>query len=561
MYAVNQFDRRMASPTRTSWAGARRLAGLLCWIGLLLPPTAMAQDWHYRVRPGDTLWDLGRLYLRPGMDWARLGQHNQVADPQRLVPGSRLRFPIAWLRVQPAPARLVALRGQISVQTADRATLSAQQGMPLPIGSALQTGADASATVQFADGSRMQVRENSLVRFDQLVRYGATGMVDTRVRLEKGRTSNNVIPATGPASRYIIQTPSSTSSVRGTRFRVGAGSDSAFASTEVLQGAVRVAGQGGQRLLQPGEAARVATGSAPRQEALLPAPILDLAHSRLQRPPYLLAWAPLAGASHYRLEAVDAQQREVLRFAQETEATALALDALPAGDLRLLLRGVTATGVEGEDAEQPLQVSATPLPPLTVQPLHEQQLRIARPRFVWTRNPEATSSVLQVARDAQFQELLLEQQTDATRLRAPQPLPPGTYFWRLASRDAQGRQGPFGQALTLHLSDTPVDPGLAPAQAERSTLTLRWQPDPDAHHYRVQLARDPAFRRGLLERTLTQPQVALPRPRRGTWYVRIQTLDADGEAAPFSTPQTLDLPCRYCKLGTAGGALLLWLAL
>ncbi|MBB6366779.1 hypothetical protein FHR56_001892 [Xanthomonas sacchari] len=539
----------------------RRLAGLLCWIGLLLAPAAMAQDWHYRVRPGDTLWDLGRRYLRPDVNWMLLGQHNQVADPYRLAPGARLRFPIAWLRVQPAPARLVALRGQISVQTADRATLSAQEGMPLPIGSALQTGADASATVQFADGSRMQVRENSLIRFDQLIRYGATGMVDTRVRLEKGRTSNDVIPANGPASRYIIQTPSSTSSVRGTRFRVGAGDGHQLAATEVLQGAVRVAGGGGQRLLQPGDAARVGAGAAPLPEPLLPAPMLDLAHSRLQRPPYLLAWAPLAGASRYRLEAVDAQQREVLRFAQETEGTALALDALPAGDLRLLLRGVTATGVEGQDAEQPLLVSATPLPPLTVQPLQQQRLRIARPRFAWTRNPEAISSVLQLARDAQFRDLLLEQETDATHLRAPQPLPPGTYFWRLASRDAQGRQGPFGQALTLHLSDTPVDPGLAPAQAERGTLTLRWQPDPDARHYRVQLARDPAFRRGLLERTVTQPQVALPRPRRGTWYVRIQTLDAEGEAAPFSTPQTLDLPCRYCKLGTAGGVLLLWLAL
>ncbi|MDQ1093956.1 hypothetical protein QE400_003369 [Xanthomonas sacchari] len=539
----------------------RRRAGLLCWIALLLAPAAMAQDWHYRVRPGDTLWDLGQRYLRPGMDWMRLGQHNQVADPHRLTPGAGLRFPIAWLRVQPVPARLVAMRGQISVQTADSATLSAQEGMPLPIGSALQTGADASATVQFADGSRMQVRENSLVRFDQLLRYGATGMVDTRVRLEKGRTSNDVIPASGPASRYIIQTPSSTSSVRGTRFRVGAGDGHQLAATEVLQGAVRVAGGGGQRLLQPGDAARVGTGTAPLPEPLLPAPVLDLARSRLQHPPYLLAWTPLAGASRYRIEALDAQQREILRYARETEASALVLDDLPPGDLRLLLRGIAATGVEGEDAEQALRVWATPLPPLTVQPLQDQRLRIARPRFEWTRNPQASSSVLQLARDAQFQDLLLDQETTATRLRAPQPLPPGRYFWRVASRDAQGRQGPFGQALRLQLSDEPVDPGLAPAQAERGTLTLRWQADPAAQHYRVQVARDPDFTHRLLERTVAQPQVALPRPRRGTWYVRVQTLDADGEAAPFSAPQTITLPCRYCKLGAGGAAVLLWLAL
>ncbi|WP_241093697.1 FecR domain-containing protein [Xanthomonas sp.] len=556
---------RTPSRRRLPLSAYRLLALLLmACAGLAAAPLAAAQDWVYRVRPGDTLWQLSDRYLKPNLDWRRLGRHNGVSDPYALPPGQPLRFPIAWLRVQPAPARVIALRGAASVQaTGGAAAAPVHDGMLLPIGSALQTGADASVTVQFADGSQMQVRENSRVRFDQLARYGATGMVDTRVRLEQGRASNEVVPAQGPASRYIIQTPAGTSSVRGTRFRAAAGDeDGQLAATEVLQGVVQVGNPRGQRLLHPGEASRMAADAAPLPERLLPAPVLDEQRSRLESAPYLLAWEPLPGAAGYRVEAVDAQQRQVLRFARQTTQAQIALDDLPAGHLLLLVRGIAATGVEGEDAERALQVWATPLPPLTLQPLQQQQLRTPHPRFEWARSADAAASVLQLARDAQFSDLVFERQTDATRLRAPLPLPPGEYFWRVASRDAQGRQGPFGQPLQLRISDAPLDPALQPPQAAKGQLTLRWQPGDPGQRYRVQIARKPDFDAPLLlDRTLDEPQISLPRPRGGTWYVRVQQVDDDGYAAPFSPPQAISLPCRGCYLGGGAGALLLWLLL
>ncbi|MDL5364497.1 FecR domain-containing protein [Xanthomonas sp. NCPPB 2654] len=535
---------------------------LLACAGLAAPPLAAAQDWVYRVRPGDTLWQLRDLYLKPGVDWQRLGRHNAVADPYALPPGQPLRFPIAWLRVQPAPARVIALRGGASVLGIGSATAPVREGMLLPIGTTLQTEAEASVTVQFADGSQMQVRENSRVRFDQLARYGATGMVDTRVRLEQGRASNEVVPAQGPASRYIIQTPAGTSSVRGTRFRAAAGGDGQLAATEVLHGVVQVGNPHGRQVLHPGEASRMAADASPLQERLLPAPVLDEQRSRLDHAPYLLAWQPLPGAAGYRVEAVDAEQRQVLRFARQTAQAQIALDDLPTGRLLLLVRGIAATGVEGEDAERALQVWATPLPPLTLQPLQQQQLRTPHPRFEWTRSADATATVLQLARDAQFGELVFERTTDATRLRAPLPLPPGDYFWRVASRDAQGRQGPFGQPLQLQISDAPLDPSLQPPEAAKGQLTLRWQAGEPGQRYRVQIARKPDFAAPLLlDRTLDTPQISLPRPRGGTWYVRVQQVDDDGYAAPFSPTQVISLPCRGCYLGGGAGALLLWLLL
>ncbi|MGE8225252.1 MAG: FecR family protein, partial [Stenotrophomonas sp.] len=163
---------------------------LFCWAGI-----ASAQDWNYRARPGDTLWDLGARYLKNDVQWQQLQAHNQISDPYRLVPGQTLRFPIIWLRVQPAPARVAALRGQVQVSDPVNGSRPLQADMLLPIGTQLQTGEDASVTLVFADDSRLQLRENSQLQLDQLSSYGATGMVDTRVRLQRGRSSSHVTPA------------------------------------------------------------------------------------------------------------------------------------------------------------------------------------------------------------------------------------------------------------------------------------------------------------------------------------------------------------------------------
>lgn len=541
--------RRRPAPLRT-------LAACLL-IGFLAAP-AGAEDWNYRVRPGDTLWDLSARYLKPSVSWQRLGALNQVADPYALQPGFTLRVPIAWLQVQPAPARLIAVRGSVQVLK-DASVLSATVGMPLQIDTQLQTGGDASATVEFADGSQMQLRESTRVRFDRMSRYGATGMVDTEVRLETGRTLNEVTPARGPASRYIIDTPNGSSSVRGTHFRVAAGEGDGHGATEVLRGLVQVDSGHDRRLLRPGQAARQDTGAAPRQEALLPPPVLDAAASRLDTPPFRLAWAPVPGASGYRVEAVEPERPQVLHYARETTQPSLRLDGLEPGRYQLLVRAITDYGIEGEDASRPLEVPAGPTPPLTVVPRAGEQVHLPRPRFEWTRHPEAIATRLQVARDPGFSELVFEQDTHGERARAPAPLPAGDYYWRVASRAADGHLGPFGQPLPLRVSDAPVDPGLEPGQGD-GRLTLRWQAGAPGQRYRVQFSRKPDFARPKLDEVVEQPQLSLKRPWGGHWYVRVQTLDDDGYAGPFSEPQQIALRCRACY-GLAGGGLLWWLVL
>ena len=529
---------------------------------MLSAAPVLAQDWTYRVRPGDTIWDLSARYLKPSIAWEQLQSHNGIADPYRLPPGSQLRFPVAWLQVQPAPARVLAVRGPVQSQADGQPHREVIEGDLLRIGQELVTGEDASVTVVFADDSRLQLRERSRLRFDQLSRYGRTGMVDTRLRLQQGRASNRVTPANGPASRYIIDAPTATSSVRGTVFRVSAGQDGRGAATEVLEGRVQVGNPRGQRLVSRGQATRSPSLDARPAgvEALLPAPVLSSEPQRLATLPAALAWQPVTDAAGYRVEVVRADQPEVLLFARDTDATTLTLPDLPPGELRLLVRAVSAEQVEGLDAEQDFQVRDQPVAPLTVRPLHGQTINSARPRFEWTRVAEAERTVLQIARDPLFLPLLLEQDTRATHLRPVLDLPPGEYVWRVASVDRNGDRGRFGQPLPLTITDEPVDPALQPPEAAKGQLTLRWQAGEPGQRYRVQLDRRGDFRAPLLDQELDQPEVSIKRPWHGTLHVRVQYIDEDGYAGPFSPAQQIALPCRTCY-ATGGGALLLLLLL
>lgn len=527
---------------------------LLCWATL-----ASAQDWNYRARPGDTLWDLGARYLKADVQWQQLQAHNKITDPYRLAPGQTLRFPIAWLRVQPAPARVVASRGQAQVSDPVNGTRAVQANMLLPIGSQLQTGDDASVTLSFADDSRLQLRENSLLQLDQLSSYGATGMVDTRMRLQRGRSSNQVTPARGPASRYIITAPTATSSVRGTLFRVNAGGEDSPAATEVVQGRVQVGNRAGQRLIGGGHATLVrAAGSAPTQpQQLLPAPQLLESRLRLQPLPLLAAWRPLDAARRYRVEVVFAATPDVVLFARELTEPQIRIESLPPGQLRLLVRAIDTDGVEGLDAEHDFLVPEGLPAPLTLAPLHGQTVHQLQPRFQWAKVAGATGSVLQIADNPDFLQPLVEQQASNQQLRIGSPLPAGNYFWRLASIDADNNPGRYGQALPLQLSDVPVATPLDSAKDHKGLLTLRWPADNAAQHYRVQISRKADFSRLLLDEQVDIPEIALKQPwRGGTLHVRVQSIEDDGYASTFSTPQQIQLRCRLCY-GVGAGALLL----
>ncbi len=518
---------------------------------------ARAAEWQYRVRPGDTLWDLAARHMKHAVDWRRLQTHNRIADPYRIPPGTRLRFPVEWLRIQPQAAVVVALHGDVRVRTkAGAPPVPAAQGMRLRIGAALETGDDASATIRFADGSRTLVMSGSRIEFDQLSAYGATGMVDTRMRLQRGRASNQVTPARGPASRFIVETPSATTSVRGTRFRVAAGTGEASSITEVLEGLVSVSTKGKRIELSRGYGASAGAGAAdaPQPQALLPAPRFASPPAEAHGAPEI-AWAPLAGAERYRVMVSEAGQSDALLFERVVSGDRARLPALAPGEYMVALRGIAASGFEGIDAGHRIRILPGPPAPLALRVADvDGRVAVPRPRFGWAEVEDAVGYHVQIARDAEFGDVIEDvRQLRKIRFRSPRDLPPGVYHWRVAARDAEGNTGPYDAAERFVVLPAPP----RELHMRNDERILRWEDAGAGSRYRVQMARRADFARPAVDRVVDAPQLDLRELGGGRWHVRVQVVHDDGYAEPFDAPQTIRLACSWCKIGAAAAGLLL----
>lgn len=96
--------------------------------------------------------------------------------------------------------------------------------------------------------------------------------------------------------------------------------------------------------------------------------------------------------------------------------------------------------------------------PVLATPLTGQRLNLATPTLVW--RPAATANFyrLEVATTATFDELMVTQELAARQFRLPALAAQGTYYWRVAARDAAGNWGAFSDvwAFTYGLPTTPA---------------------------------------------------------------------------------------------------------
>lgn len=529
-----------------------------CGLLLLASPPGAAQDWTYRIRPGDNIWDLSGRYLRNDVAWQRLQAHNRIADPYRLRPGTLLRLPVAWLKVQPAKATVVGINGDAFATGADGRPSRIVEGMRLGIGTTLRTSADASLTLQFADGSRLLLHGNSELSLDKLSAYGATGMTDTRMRLRKGRTSSEVKPLRGPASHYIIETPDLMSSVRGTRFRVG--SDGDDSQIEVTEGRVQVDGAGRQRLLKPNQGTASTPEGAPAASTPLLAQPTALELDTSLRP-MRLHWAPVAGAQAYRVQVGPTPALPYLLHDSIVTGLEDSLDALPDGTHVVRVRAIDARGIEGRDASIERVVALAP--PFAIETVDSSRVEVERPRFRWTTMGTGVRYHFQLAGAGGFEQPLLDLPgLSATELRSPQTLPPGDYAWRIAAIDAAGRASRYNDPVRFSVLPPSAGPAVSGDVAvdDHRSLHLRWPAADPGQSFRFQLSPRPDFSELTIDRTLQDNQVVLPKLAAGTWHARVQLIDSDGYARPFGPGQSFKVGCMPCRWAVGGGALLLLLS-
>jgi hypothetical protein len=525
------------------------LGALLALALLACPPGAAAGapagDYLYITRPGDTLMGIGqRLLARPG-DWVQLQALNGIAEPRRMESGRRLRIPERLLRAQAQVARLAAVSGEVRSEG-----IALQPGAALPAGTQLDTGAQGFATIELADGSRLQLAPSSRLRLERMARQRGSGTPDQRLRLQQGRVESQVTPLPQGKGRFWISTPSAVAGVRGTRFRMSA--DAGGSRAEVTEGSVAVRSAAARpAVVAAGFGMAVAPdGRHGTKIALLSAPDLHDVLPLQERPVVRLAVPALAGARAYRFQVGTGAGLERVLAETVVQAPVARFADLPDGDYVLRVRGIDGQGVEGLDADRPFRLKARPEPPFAAGPANGAILRAEVVPLRWTQAPEAARYGVQLARDAAFAELVAAQDAVEGNAWAPaQPLPPGEYFWRVrsvranrAGADQAGADpGPWGDAQRFTLRPLPADP--PPPTVDAGSLSFAWPAEP-GQRFLFQLSDDASFGRVLVEQHLDEPRVTVPRPAGGTYYMRVQATDADGFVGPFSRTQTLQVPER-----------------
>ena len=252
----------------------RRLhTGLVGLVLLAASYAVQAADFLYTVQPGDHPWNLAERYLISPSLAQSLRRFNHIPDDRRILPGTQLRIPKQWLKLESTQVTVLAVAGDTTLRQDGAPARAAVAGELLQAPSGIRTGADGSATLQFADGSRVMVRRDTELRLEASQKSLLDKASIVALSLVYGSVENQVTPMGDSGGRFEIRTPAAIAAVRGTHYRVSV--DGQTMRTEVVTGAVNVANPSGQVTAQASQGTVAQSDRGPAAPiALLPKPNL-----------------------------------------------------------------------------------------------------------------------------------------------------------------------------------------------------------------------------------------------------------------------------------------------
>lgn len=509
---------------------------------LLLPNVSSAeQNWQYIVQPGDNLWNLSKKHLKSMKYWKQFVELNSIADPYNIPPGTTLKFPVEWLKSGAAVATVVDFTGDVIVVQHGR-NKEVDSNVLIWGNDTILTGPESNVTLQFSDGSRILIQEESEVKIDSLESYGETGMAKTKMQLKKGRTHNRVIPKTGPASRFQIVSPSAIAAVRGTEYRLSTSVDG-LSRTEVLKGVVDVDSNAERIRVKEGfgTVSSAEKGSISPVK-LLSAPDLSTFPAMVRRVPFSLTIEPIDGAVDYRLQIARDEHFTSLLFDKIFPTGSMWGPDIPDGVYFLRVHGIDGKGLEGIDTIHRLVIDAHPVPPMLISPAEGDVIFEDKPAFRWSKPVGIEKFVLQLGVDETFEKPLLfeENGVSGTEYSSLSHLDTGLYFWRAASIDMKGKIGPFTDPQGFRRS--PSRPDMDGSSLDKNTLTFRWRAGGPGHAFRCQLSKTSDFTDILDQVDSDEPEYGMDHYEPGDYYIRVAVIDIDGFVGPFAQPQKVVVP-------------------
>ena len=528
------------------------LAVLVC-----LPLLLQAEEWIYRIRPGETLSGISARYLRPEISAAQLQVHNKIEKDRAIPIGTKILIPLEWLLQSPAGAEVVFVRGEVLLYRAgSQEPIPLDNQASLALNDRITTGADAVLSIRFADGSRLLLGPQSEVVFDTLSSYGETGMIDTRLRVQRGRVESRVKLLRGEGSRYEIHTPAAVTMVRGTGFRVAVEGATGLTRSEVTEGHVAVAAGGETVSVNAGFGTLVEAGKPPATpRKLLPAPDLSGLPAEIDSGTIRFTWPPLDEAKGYRLklQIQMADEEDIVLRDVLSETSSKSLEILQPGKYQLSIRGIDKLGLEGLSASHVFQVNLRPLlksPDLTTLPVAVEKGSIP---LQWSSEEGASRYRIQLSTVGDAETVLLDSETPDPAYTL-ENLQPGEYQIAISGIDVYDREGQAGLHRLLVYPPRLASPDLSdfPTAVEMGTVPLYWSPLAGASGYRIKLSNSGDADALLLDKKIKEPAFTLENLQAGEYKVEINGIDVYDREGQAGLHRLLVYPPRLASPDLSG---------
>ena len=177
----------------------------------------------------------------------------------------------------------------------------------------------------------------------------------------------------------------------------------------------------------------------------------------------------------------------------------------------------------------------------------------------WKNLGEGIIYQFQMARDREFQQIIIDQKCEKPEIAFPQPEASGIYYIRTRPVDPNGPAGKFSPVQVYELSVKLQAPSIIlPEEISEfrdiHDIEVKWTQVPRAAIYHIILARDRAFKYIFYENTqVPDTYLQIRNLDYGTYYIKVCAVSKDGKEGPFSDvrpfiivpPPPRNIPIKY----------------
>lgn len=532
--------------------------------------TAKAEDWIYTIGVNhNNTYSVGetiKQYLANPNDYAKVLEHNKISDESALRPGHRLKIPYQLLAIKPLTVILDSISGSVyKTTTQENIKEVALIGDTFNLGDRIETLEDSSAFLVFADGSTVQLKENTSVTFDLLNVYGEQGMVDSKLLLNKGRADVHANPdkRKNGIYRFEVKTPLAISAVRGTSY--GISSDDKQTNVELFSGKNIVSSDTSINSSAIESMDKTITlekglGTVVRKDKMPIDPVVllsmtDIDTTTIANHKRYIGWPAVNEAKAYYIEVADDAAFKNIIWMNKEGSNHLVPDFINEDKpYYLKVAAVDIDGIIGHPSTVVVNPQLYPKAPDTYLPAHAKLITDKNVDFNWQAEPNEMF-LFQLARDKRFDQVLLEKQATGNMTMVDfdsvekQGAKGSTYFWRITKKGEDANFGEFSLGSNFYWRpDLVVANHLDFDAINKNLLTsniITFPPVAHVQGYRIQLFRNvssTALSNKIWDKTFETNKLVIPKAYIGTLFYRIALIDDMGNQAPFSELKQIERP-------------------